>query len=87
MTATSVGARLQLDGGAGLLGLGQRHQLLARALAEDAKAPRVGEMVVGRPARQLEQLVEHLPLDAAGAEGLVRAARADSLLDVHGAER
>ena len=40
-------------------------------------------MVVRRPARQLEQLLELPRAEAARAERLVRAARADRSLDVH----
>ena len=71
-----------------------RRGLLARRLlqarerlrAEHAEAPRVGQVVVRRPARELEQLVERLARNRLGSVDLVRPARADRLLDVHPGE-
>ena len=54
-----------------------------RRSAENAKAPRVREMVIRDPTRQLEQLVQHRPRHRLGPEGLVGAPGADRALDVH----
>ena len=54
--------------------------------ADHAEPPRVREVVVGRPARQLEQLLERLAVDRPRVEGLDRAPRADRLLGVHARE-
>ena len=62
---TRVGARSSF---ARRLGPGGLLQALERLRAEDAEAPRVGEVVVRRPAGQLEQLVEHLPRHRARAD-------------------
>ncbi len=40
-------------------------------------------MVIGRPARQLDELLDRRGLELERAERLVRAPRADSLLDFH----
>jgi hypothetical protein len=62
----------------------QSHERLG---PDDAKPPRVGEVVVGRPAGEVEQLIEGLALDRLRAIRLVGAARADRGLDVHLSER
>ena len=46
---------------------------LERPRAEHPEAPRIGQVVVRRPARELEQLVERLAGHRVGPEGLVRA--------------
>ena len=83
LTATSVGARRSLTAAPGCPGLGQLHQGVAGALAEHAEPPRVREVVVRRPAGELEQFSEHRRVDRARAERLVRPASPDSLLDLH----
>jgi hypothetical protein len=40
-------------------------------------------VVVRRPAGEFEQLVERLPIDGTGLVGLLRAARADQLVELH----
>ena len=52
--------------------------------AQDPEAPRIGEVMVRGPPRQLEQLVEHLALHGRRVIRLDRAAGADGLLDLHG---
>jgi hypothetical protein len=66
-------------------GLGPRGLLkpLERLGSENAKPPRVGQVVVGRPAGELEQLVEDLARDGARLVGLVGAPRADRVVNVH----
>ena len=54
-----------------------------RRRADDAEAPGHGEVVVRRPAGQLEQLLELLARQRLRREGLVGAAGADRRLDVH----
>ena len=54
-----------------------------RPRPDHAEAPRVREVVVRRPAGQLEQLLERLAVHRLGLEGLDRAPRADRLLDFH----
>ena len=49
--------------------------------AEHPEPPRVGQVVIRRPARQLEQLEQGLARDGVRAERLVRAAGADELFD------
>src|SRR5439155_581545 len=46
-------------------------------------APRLREVVVRRPARELEQLLDDLARDGLGRVGLVRPAGADRALDFH----
>ena len=62
-----------------------RRQLQPREglVAQDTEAPRVGGVVVGGPAGELEQLAEHLPVERLGAEDLVGAAGADGVFGVH----
>jgi hypothetical protein len=55
---------------------------LQRRWAEDAEAPRRGEVVIGRPAGQLEQIVDLLAGNRLRLEGLVGATGADRGLDV-----
>ena len=50
---------------------------------EHPEAPRVGEVMVGRPASELEQLVEQLARDRIGCERLMRAPAADCVLNLH----
>ncbi len=50
---------------------------------DDAKAPGDGQVVVRRPARQLEQLLELLARQRLGREDLVGATGANRRLDVH----
>ena len=57
LATTSVGARSSLAAASGPGGLLERGQRLG---PDHAEAPRVGEVVVRRPARQLEQLLERL---------------------------
>ena len=54
-----------------------------RRRADHAEAPGGGQVVVRRPAGQLEQLLELLPGERLGREGLVGAAGPDRGLDVH----
>ena len=61
----------------------RRLERLERPRAEHAEAPRVREVVVGRPARELEQLVERRRVDRARLVGLLRAPRADQLVELH----
>ena len=77
---TSVGARSSLAAASGPGRLLERRE---RLRAEHAEAPRVGQVVVRRPAGELEQLLERLAVDRLGRVGLVRAARADRRVDVH----
>ena len=65
-------------------GPGAGLQPLARLGAEHAEAPRARQVVVGRPARELEQLVERRAVDRLGAVDLVRAAGPDRLVELHG---
>src|SRR4249920_2035450 len=51
---------------------------------EHAEAPRRGQVVVGGPAGEVEQLEQLRPLQRLGPERLVRAARPDRGLDLHG---
>src|SRR5207244_206081 len=67
----------------GVLSSGRLLEARQRATAQDPEAPRVGPVVVGRPARKLEQFVEGLALDGLGAEGLVGATGADRLFEIH----
>src|SRR5439155_14523440 len=53
---------------------------------EHAEPPRVGQVVVGRPACQLEELLEYLALDRLGLEALDRATRGDCLMNFHPSE-
>ena len=59
-------------------------EALERRRAEHAEAPRVGEVVVGRPAREVEERVERLPIDGTAVVGLVRPPRADEVFEFHG---
>ena len=68
---TRLGAR---QVGSGLL------QALERTRPDDSKPPWVGEMMVGRPASQFEQIHERFPLDGPRVECLDRPPRADGLL-------
>ncbi len=65
------------------LGAGRLLQARQRLRADDAEAPGRGQVVVRRPARQLEQLLELLAVERLGPEGLVGAAGADRRLDIH----
>src|SRR5450755_2576785 len=53
---------------------------------EHAESPRVGQVMVGRPPRQLEQLVEQLTGNGLGRERLVGPTGADRLLYIHAPE-
>ena len=59
-----------------------RHRLRAK----NAKAPGVRPVVVRRPARELEQLVDRLARNRVGSERLVRPPCADGLLEIHAPE-
>ena len=65
------------------LGPGGLLQALSAPRTDDAEAPGSGQVVVRRPARQLEQLEDLLAGERLRPEGLVRAPRADRGLDVH----
>ena len=71
----------------GRLRPGRLLQALERLRADHAEAPGVGQVVVRRPAGQVEDLLEHGAIDRLGPVGLVRPARADRLLDFHGPKR
>ncbi len=58
-------------------------QARQRGRTDDAKAPGRGQVVVRRPAGQLEQLEDLLARERLRPEGLVGAARPDRGLDVH----
>ena len=77
---TRVGARSSFAAASGPAAC---FSALERLGAEDAEAPGIGQVVVGRPAGELEQLVERLAVDRLGPVGLVGAPGADRLLDVH----
>src|SRR4051812_11877817 len=66
------------------LGTGRLFQPLERLRADHAEAPRVREVVVRRPAGELEQLVERRTVDGLARVRLVRAAGADRVFDFHG---
>ena len=63
--------------------LGDRLQALQRPRAEHAEPPRVREVVVRRPAGEVEELVEDGRVDGLGPVGLVRPASPDGLLQFH----
>src|SRR3954447_17682334 len=67
----------------GPLGPGRNLQAAESAGADDAKAPGRGEVMVGGPAGEVEELFALLASQRLRAEGLVGAARADRCLDVH----
>ena len=67
----------------GRFGPGRLLESLERLGPEDPEPPGIGQVVVRRPARQLEKLLEQLPLDRLGAIGLVGAAGTDRFLNVH----
>ena len=69
------------------LGPGGALQLGERLRPDNAEAPRIGQMVVGSPPCELEQLVEQLPRYGLGNERLVCAAAADRLRDIHADQR
>ncbi len=81
VTTTSVGARSSLLAASGPAA---SLSLTSDVGPHHVEAPRVREVVVGRPAGQLEQLVERLAVHRLRPVGLVRAAGADCLLQVHG---
>ena len=53
---------------------------------DDAKPPRIGEVVRRRPAGELEQLVEHVARNRLGPESLVSAPASNCLWDIHALE-
>ena len=65
------------------LGPGRGLEPRERLRAEDPEAPGVGEVVVRRPAPELEELGERRAVNGLRGVGLVRAAGADRLLEVH----
>jgi hypothetical protein len=67
----------------GVLGPRRLLESVERGRPEHPEAPRVREVVVRRPAGELEQLVERLPVHGTGLVGLLRAARADQLVELH----
>src|SRR5829696_1851527 len=67
------------------LGSGRLLQAREGLRPDDPEAPWIGEIVVRRPARELEQLVERLPRQRVGRIGLVRAARSDRIVHLHAA--
>src|SRR3954452_13409115 len=71
---------IELGGG---LGPGGLLEALQGLRADHPKAPRVGQVVVGRPAREVEDLLELLAVDRLGPVGLVGPPCADRLLDFH----
>lgn len=77
------GRAIELAPRSRLVLLGDLLEPSKRAGAEDSKAPRVGQVVVGSPARQLEQPFQHIRLDGLGREHLVRTPRLDRLLEIH----
>ena len=56
---------------------------LERGRPENAKAPRLGQVMVGRVAREVEELLDGVPGHGLGAERLVRPPRPDRLDHVH----
>ncbi len=54
---------------------------------QHSEAPRVGEVMVRCPARELEQFAEQLPGNRFRRERLMRAAAANCVIDVHRRER
>ena len=81
------GRAVELGARAGLVLLGGGLELRLGVLAEHAEAPRVGDVVVRRPAGELEQLEQDGGRDGVGTERLVRAAGADELVDHPGDAR
>src|SRR3954469_2922656 len=71
---------IELGAAARLGVLGHLLECLARDGAQHAEAPRVGEVVIGRPAGELEQLEQDVVGDGVRAERLVRAAGADQVV-------
>src|SRR5262245_41702383 len=58
-------------------------QALQGVWPEHPESPGIGEVVVRRPARQVEDLLELLPIDRRGPVRLMGPPGADRLLDVH----
>ena len=81
LATISVGARSSLPPEPGLCVLGGGLERLARGGADHPEAPRVGQVMVRRPARELEQLEQDIVGHGVRAERLVRAAGADELVD------
>src|SRR4051812_30080811 len=72
---------VELGAGARLRGLGGVLERLLGLLAQHAEPPRVREVVVRRPAGQLEELEQRRARYGVGPERLVRPARPDELVD------
>src|SRR5207302_4821954 len=66
-----------------LLSPGSLLQAHQRARAHHAEAPRVGRVVVWRPACQLEELIESFAVNRLGPKGLMCATGADRLFNIH----
>ena len=66
------------------LGAGGLLEPLQRQRPHHPEAPGVGQVVVRRPAGQIEQLAQDLPRHGVRPEGLVGSPGADGDLDVHG---
>src|SRR5439155_21906627 len=64
-------------------GAGRLLQALERPRPEHAEAPRLGEVVVRREAREVEQLLDLASRERLRPERLVRAPRPDRLDRVH----
>ena len=58
-------------------------EALQRLRSDHSEAPGIGEVVVGGPASEVEDLLELLVVDRLGPVGLVGPPRADRLLDFH----
>ena len=58
-----------------------------RLWAQYSEPPRLRQVVIRRPAREVEQLFDRLAVERLAAIVLVRAARANGGLDVHGRPR
>src|SRR3954454_22922959 len=74
---------VELPGRAGLGSFLDGLEPLAGCWTDHPKAPRVRQMVIGRPASEVEELFERCAIDRLGPVSLVRAARADRLFELH----
>jgi hypothetical protein len=68
----------------GLVRRSRGDEPVERLPADHPEPPRLGEMVVGGQARELEDAFDRRPADRLGLVGLVRPARAGRVLGVHG---